>query len=115
MPDAIQILIADLQREKRARDPIAEPIIVPNLDMQNALQEIENAVGPLGAGGPVGTVLTGQGLGNAPSYAPAVTSFDGRTGAVTLIAGDLTGATPAPLTGVTDGSNAASGIIGEVF
>lgn len=42
-----------------------------------------------------------------------VASFNTRQGAVTLQASDITGATPAPLKGVTDGSSAAAGYAGE--
>lgn len=47
MPDAILQAIADLQREKRANDPVAEPIIMQNADLQAALAEIEGAIGGL--------------------------------------------------------------------
>lgn len=45
--------------------------------------------------------------------AGGVTSFNGRGGAITLTAADLVAASPAALRGVTDGSNAPPGAIGE--
>lgn len=47
MADAIQTAIASLQREKRSNDAVAEPIIMPNDQLQAALQEIEGAIGGL--------------------------------------------------------------------
>jgi hypothetical protein len=49
-----------------------------------------------------------------PNYAANfVTSFNGRAGIVSLAPADITAATPAPLTGIADGSNAAAGKVGE--
>ena len=44
MPDAIQAAIAYLQQEKRANDPVSEPIIMPNAALQAALAEIEAGI-----------------------------------------------------------------------
>lgn len=60
MPDAIQTAIADLQREKRANDPVAEPIIMQNADLQAALAEIESFIGSLALPLAVSSGGTGQ-------------------------------------------------------
>lgn len=74
---------------------------------------------------PTGSVanqaLVSAGASSAPAWASIVNSVAGRTGAVTLSVGDVSGAAPASsptlttpnIVGVTNGSNASVGSVGE--